>query len=91
MKIADLFVSRELTDDQMLTTEIAAAKRSYALAPSDAHALAFAARTLRKNMNERTRERDALHAKASVRGNLFAIYLILKLRAQNKLRAIRAA
>ena len=45
--------------DEITAREIAAARVSYPNATSDLQALAFAASTLRKNLAERTQERDA--------------------------------
>ena len=64
MKIGEMFRAKEAalypTPDEILTRELEDARKSYPNAPSDLHALAFASRTLKKNLAERTAERDKL-------------------------------
>ncbi len=82
MKIGELFRDREAhlypSPDTILADEIARARASYPLAASDAHGLAFAASTLRKNLEERTLERDRYHDNLTMRGAALLLWLAIK-------------
>jgi hypothetical protein len=82
MKIGELFRDREAhlypAPDTILADEIARARVSYPLATSDAHALAFAASTLRKNLDERTSERNRYHDILTVCGAALLLWLAIK-------------
>ncbi len=56
--------------DAIVAAEIKAARASYPNATSDVQALAFSTKTLRKNLAERTENRDQLYAKAPLLARL---------------------
>jgi hypothetical protein len=81
MKIGELFARRDTnfpTREEIVVRETAHARAIYPNATSDIEALAFAASTLRKNLKERTVERDRYHDSLTVRGTARLFWRVIK-------------